>query len=206
MNRSSSSSPKARIESLESLNLTSFAPWTTFDFDIPTDHEATTSARHQERQDDDTTTTSSNIKMSGIVPGPFDIILGRDKLACNHVGNKHYRRLIERNYQQYQSCASRDGTKFRITNQVITNIHECGGRFLKKNEKSGAYEHVDHKYAHDKVSHALRSAKPRKVGGRKPPTLKSRPPPTPHEDKVFRLLYHKQQEIFQELLAVQVAF
>jgi hypothetical protein len=108
---------------------------------------------------------------SDTVPGKYDIILGRDKLAINHAGNRQYRRLIEMNFERYQQCgAARNGTKRRIANEVIQVIQRSGGRFLKKNEQNGMYEEVDHKYAHEKVSHALRSHKKKKSprGGREP--------------------------------------
>jgi hypothetical protein len=138
-------------------------------------------------------------------PTNVDVLLGRERESLNHVGNKRFRVMVALNRTQYQNCTSRDG-KTRITTKLINEIHECGGRFLKKNDQNGEYEEVSHKDAHEKVSHALRQAKDlhSKKGPRKPRKI-VRKPPTPQENKAFDFMFVEQQRIFQELLAEQYA-
>jgi hypothetical protein len=108
------------------------------------------------------------------------------------------------NRERYQSCSSREA-KTRITDEIIKEIRKCGGRFLKLNEDTNTYEDVGDEYAHEKVSHALRSAKdPKKKAPRKKRKI-VRKPPTPQENKTFEFLYTEQQRIFQELLAAHQA-
>jgi len=100
----------------------------------------------------------SPIQGDGVVPGEFDILCGRDKRAFNHIGNKRFRVIITTHCKQYQETASRN-EKTRITTQIINNLRQVGCRFLRKNEVTNMYEDMDDEYAHEKVSHALRSAK-----------------------------------------------
>lgn len=153
---------------------------------------------------DEKTASTCNEKMKDTVPNDFDILLGRDKASCHHVGNKRFRVVVSINRERYQSCDSREA-KTRITSEVIASIRESGGRFLKKNETSDEYEDVGDVIAHEKVSHALRSAKdPKKKRPRKKRKV-ARKAPTLQENKVFHNLYREQQRIFQHLLAEQAA-
>lgn len=139
-----------------------------------------------------------------IVPDKLDILCGRDKESYSHVGNKQFRVIVATNRERYQSCTSRD-EKTRITTEIIKSIRDSGGRFLRKNESSKLYEDVGDEYAHEKVSHALRSAKdPKKKQPRKKRKT-VRKAPTPQENQAFEFLYREQQQIFQELLAQQRA-
>jgi methyl coenzyme M reductase gamma subunit len=139
------------------------------------------------------------MKNDDMVPSMMDILCGRDKVSYSHVGNRRFRVIVEMNYQRYQKCTTREA-KTRITDEIIEGIRECGGRFLRKNEDTGMYEDVGDEYAHEKVSHALRSAKPKSTKPRK--KRKSvKKPPTPQEDKTFEFIYREQQKIFQEMLA-----
>ena len=148
--------------------------------------------------------TTPNEKDGEIVPGMLDILCGRDKVSYGHVGNRRFRVIVAMNRERYQSCSSRDA-KTRITEEIIKNIRECGGKFLKLNETTNTYEDVGDEYAHEKVSHALRSAKdPKKMAPRKKRTI-VRKLPTPRENKAIEFLYTEQQRIFQELLAQQQA-
>ena len=121
-------------------------------------------------------------------------------VAYSHVGNRRFRVIVSMNRERYQNCKSRDA-KTRITTEIIKSIRESGGRFLQKNEATGLYEDVGDEYAHEKVSHALRSAKdPKKKAPRKKRKV-VRKPPTPGENKAFEFMYREQQQIFQSLLA-----
>lgn len=137
-----------------------------------------------------------------IIPDKMDILCGRDKVSYSHVGNKRFRVIVEMNYQKYQQCSTREA-KTRITDEIIQGIRECGGRFLRKNEYTGMYEDVGDAYAHEKVSHALRSAKPKSKAPRKKRKVVKKPP-SPQENKAFEFIFREQQKIFQEMVAGQV--
>jgi hypothetical protein len=152
-----------------------------------------------------TTEELASTKKDGeIVPTKLDILCGRDKVSYGHVGNKRFRVIVSMNRERYQSCSSREA-KTRITDEIIKDVRECGGRFLKLNEQTNTYEDVGDEIAHEKVSHALRSAKDPKK--RAPPKKRKivRKPPTPQENRAFAFMYTEQQRIFQELLAEQQA-
>ena len=138
-----------------------------------------------------------------IEPTKLDVLCGRDKVSYGHVGNRRFRVIISTRSAEYQNCTSRD-QKTRITHEIIKGIRECGGRFLKINYKTGMYEDVGDEYAHEKVSHALRSAKDpaRKKAPRKKRKV-VRKPPTQQETKAFEFMFIEQQRIFQELVAEQ---
>lgn len=128
-------------------------------------------------------------------PGIFDIICGRDRLAFNHPGNRRFRVIVKTNRERYQTCKTRD-QKSKITNEIIDSIQEKGN-FLQYDHLTELWCVVTRNYAHEKVSHALRSAKdpskktPRKKRGVRKKSF------TPEEDETFRQLLAAQQKIFQ---------
>mmetsp|Transcript_58172 Transcript_58172/g.142233 ORF Transcript_58172/g.142233 Transcript_58172/m.142233 type:complete len:322 (-) Transcript_58172:1941-2906(-) len=136
-----------------------------------------------------------------------DVLCGRDRVSHAHIGNKKFRKLIEELRQSYQNAPSRD-IKTQITCQVISTIHNEGGRFLKLvNEKqfgSGEqprWEEVSDQYAREKVSHALRSAKdPHRPKVKKRRQMKEYVP-TPEEESLFQDTFADQQQIFRSMIA-----
>lgn len=135
-----------------------------------------------------------------IFPQKFDIICGRDKNACSHVGNKRFRVIVEMNRERYQTARSRD-EKTKITVELISTIRSCepGGRFLKMDDNN-YWVDVGDAYAREKVSHALRSAKnPHRQKSRKVHKL-SRTSLTKQADDAFGDLLEKQQDIFLHLV------
>lgn len=87
------------------------------------------------------------------VPGPFDVIMGRDRLAQEHPGNFHYLDAIETHLVMYDTLSKVKKTK--LSDQIVDGIHESGGRFLKR-DKTGWIE-IDDRTARYKVSMAFRS-------------------------------------------------
>jgi hypothetical protein len=87
------------------------------------------------------------------VPGPFDVIMGRDRLAQEHPGNFHYLDTIDKQLVMYDTLPKMQKTK--LSNQIVDGIHESGGRFLKW-DKTGWIE-IDDRTARYKVSMAFRS-------------------------------------------------
>lgn len=131
--------------------------------------------------------------------GEKDILLGRDKFAFSHTGNQRFRVIVNSYRAAYQNAKNRE-SKTKITTQVIQGIHQCGGRFLKKDEDSGEYVEVSNEVAHEKVSHALRSAKdPKKKGPRKKRDSSSKEP-SAKDNVAFLKMYCEQQKKFQQLL------
>ena len=128
----------------------------------------------------------------------MDVYCGRDKRNHSHPGNIRFRDLIKAHRERYQNASLRE-YKTRITSEIIGIVHSYGGRFLKLNEETGHWYEVDGAYIHDKVSHALRSAKdpdrPRPQR-RRPPRVEE---PTAAEDEAFWKLVGKQEKIYVEL-------
>lgn len=129
-----------------------------------------------------------------------DVLCGRDKLSHAHIGNKHFRKIIESHREPYQNAQCRD-QKTNITCQVIAQIHNANGRFLKLNDTSELWEEVTEQYAREKVSHALRSAKDPSRPRIKKPRKTKQYVPTEEEDAAFEEALKQQKDIFQTLLA-----
>jgi hypothetical protein len=87
------------------------------------------------------------------VPGPLDVIMGRDRLAQAHPGNFHYLDTIETHLVMYDAMSKVQKT--RLASKIVDGIHGIGGRFLKS-DKTGWIE-IDDKTARYKVSMAFRS-------------------------------------------------
>lgn len=130
---------------------------------------------------------------------PKDVLCGRDRRAHNHPGNKRFRTIVQSYREKYQNAPRRED-KNRITNEIIQRVLCEGGRFLRLEEETGDWVLVDSSGAHDKVSHALRSAKePRRTRGviSEDGELSFA---TPHEQAKFSRLSSMQQSIFEELM------
>ena len=142
-----------------------------------------------------------------IVPEKFDILCGRDRMASTHIGNKRYRVIIAMNRERYQNAKTRD-QKTRITNEVISTFQKSqpGGRFLKFDPNSNAWYDVGLEYAHEKVSHALRSAKDPNMKGIRKKRGEAHKIYTQREDETFKILLAEQQKIFKELLQEEEIF
>ena len=164
--------------------------WTLFKQDF--DHDD-----NQQQQEQEQYPVEANGK---IFPQKFDIICGRDKNACSHVGNKRFRVIVEMNRERYQTASSRE-EKTKITIELISIIRSCepGGRFLKMDDNNHWVD-VGDAYAREKVSHALRSAKnPHRRKSRKVRKL-SKKSRTEQADDAFDDLLEKQQDIFMHLV------
>lgn len=78
------------------------------------------------------------IKMQFVVPEPRDILCGRGITCHQHQGNKLLRQLIDRNLPKY-TVADSKSDKSSILREIIRNILQHGGRFLKKDSESDRY-------------------------------------------------------------------
>ena len=97
---------------------------------------------------------SSDSMVTTLVPGPLDILMGRDKVAREHVGNRRLVQMIEENKQAYDDAPSK-AEKTLLATQMVHMIKESGGRFLKS-EDVGWVE-ADELAARDKITNAFRS-------------------------------------------------
>ena len=130
-----------------------------------------------------------------------DVICGRDKLCCSHVGNKRFRQLVMKHREQYQMATSRD-IKAQITFQIIAYVKQQGGRFLKQDGITGVWQTVADAYAHEKVSHALRSAKdPNRPRVKKQRELAKMSVASPEDDALFQATLADQKRILEFLVS-----
>ena len=97
------------------------------------------------------------------VPGPLDVLLGREKSIQVHRGNIRYNQVIADHLERYNDAPRMEKTY--ITHEVIECIQSTGGRFLRQ-DKAGWVE-VDIKIAREKVSNAFRSKRKTRLGGSK---------------------------------------
>ena len=89
-----------------------------------------------------------------VVPGPMDIVFGRDALARAHLGNLRFRKIIHDRQERYDHAASHDERSV-IAADIVLGIKESGGRFLKLEKASWIV--VNDETARDKVTNAFRS-------------------------------------------------
>jgi hypothetical protein len=98
-----------------------------------------------------------------IIPGPNDVVYGRDSFAQQHLGNSHFIFLIESWREDHDTAeatnqwnhSSHEKFKAEVVDEVIEAIKERGGRFLRKGDSG--WEEVDEKSARSKVANAFRS-------------------------------------------------
>lgn len=125
-----------------------------------------------------------------------DVLCGRERQIHAHQGNRKFRHLINMNRERYQTATSRE-VKTSITAEIVETVRLSGGRFLKQDE--GIWREVDPNYAHEKVSHALRSAKdPNKPKQKRTRNVNIRPPSV-EEEHFFQILAADQERIYQNL-------
>jgi len=98
----------------------------------------------------------------------IDILLGKNKICFNHVGNRRFREIIGNSLDDYQSIDSRKN-KSQIVNNLIASIYSSGSRFLKFDKQKETWLEIPkgHKIIKEKVGHALRDSinyKPKSTG------------------------------------------
>jgi hypothetical protein len=130
---------------------------------------------------------------------PNDVLCGKEKMAVSHVGNKRYRYNIELNRLAYQTASLRH-TKTEISRTIEGTIRRCGGRFLKINEKTRRLEELSGAETHEKISHALRSAKDRSQTFPKQKRMVAKHVPTPKEEEHFQRVVAMQKAMYEQLL------
>ena len=96
-------------------------------------------------------TASTNDYIS--VPGRFDVIFGRGRGNYRHVGNIHYRHLIQNLADTYEKGSVSE--KKRLTESIVRTIKDASGRFLK--DSDAGWVQVPDDVARFKVSHSFRT-------------------------------------------------
>lgn len=84
----------------------------------------------------------------------YDVLCG--KSSYNNPGNEFFRKLIQTHRRMYRSTTVRD-EKRKVIEYIIEEVHCRGGRFLRS---EGDVSEIPHAQQYEKVSHALRSARP----------------------------------------------
>jgi len=88
-----------------------------------------------------------------IVPGTFDVILGRGKPLQKYSGNLNYHYIIEGYHDRYEAAAK--GKKAELAMEIVKKIQSQGGNFLK--EDDAGWVVIDDAAARSKVSHTFRN-------------------------------------------------
>lgn len=107
-----------------------------------------------------------------ILPGPYDVVCGRNSGAYNYIGNRRFRVTIEMNLQRYIDSPTREDKTNVIKSIVWMLRNDVGARFLKKetfktgkhnkqqsigkNKATPRFTVMNDKQAREKVGHALR--------------------------------------------------
>jgi hypothetical protein len=146
-------------------------------------------------------TTSFKLKSKSFLYGlqSVDVLCGRDKVSHAHSGNKKFRQIIEKHREGYQTASCRE-KKTSITCQIVNMIRDCEGHFLKRDDVTGEWSDVGDDYAHEKVAHALRSAKDPNRPKIKKPRVVPNFVPSPEQEALFQAALKDQQRIFHSLI------
>jgi hypothetical protein len=107
------------------------------------------------------------------IPGPFDVLLGREKISQENDGNVRYHFVIDTHMDHYESSPVREKTA--ITRKIVQGIKASGGRFLKLD--SAGWAEVSDEEARKKVASAFRSKRKlsKGPGDVQKPIIKSKP-------------------------------
>ena len=93
-----------------------------------------------------------------LAPGKLDILLGRGKPVQEWLGNLQLISTLVANADLHNSTAmNRRGAKNELCHEIITQIKESGGRFLRREEGAVEWIEVDDAMAREKVSHGFRN-------------------------------------------------
>ena len=88
-----------------------------------------------------------------IVPGKYDVLLGRGKPLQKYSGNLNYHYVIEGYHDRYEAAAK--GEKAELAREIVKKIHDQGGRFLKQDD--AGWTVITVVAAQSKVSHTFRN-------------------------------------------------
>jgi hypothetical protein len=87
-----------------------------------------------------------------------DILCGRGGKSNHHPGNKRYRQVVSEMKTMYRSTEAKT-VKTDLSRAIVDHVCSYGGRFVKKDEKTGQYYLLSKAEARKKTSQALRETK-----------------------------------------------
>ena len=90
-----------------------------------------------------------------LVPGPYDVLLGRGRFIQDHAGNIRFRSIAECHRKEYESVSKMD-KKF-VAATIVQLVKEGNGRFLR--QEGPGWVEVDDATAREKVSHLFRNSR-----------------------------------------------
>lgn len=88
-------------------------------------------------------------------PTKLDVLLGRGAACWNHIGNRWFRQVVGTHLHDYEACRSRMDKMIIVAN-IVKQIIDGNGRFLKKDPIAETWFTVGRKAAIEKVGHAIR--------------------------------------------------
>ena len=88
-----------------------------------------------------------------VVPGPYDVMLGRGKIAQFHIGNVRFRKVVEKHKDQYEKLSTFDKTIMAM--MIVNSVKESTGRFLK--DIGDGWVEADDTEARKKVARLFRT-------------------------------------------------
>lgn len=88
-------------------------------------------------------------------PTTADILCGQSRVCANHPGNRFFQSVLDEYAYRYDLASSKQA-KMCMTKEIVAQVHENLGHFLKQ-KKDGMWEEISTVAARDKVSHALRT-------------------------------------------------
>lgn len=88
-----------------------------------------------------------------VLPGKFDVLLGRGKPLQKHPGNLNYHYVIEGYHERYEKAMKLEKTQIAFF--IVEKIHMLGGGFLRQDE--AGWVEIDDEAARTKVSHTFRN-------------------------------------------------
>ena len=96
-----------------------------------------------------------------------DVLCGRDRASTAHPGSKRFRQMIIQKREAYKKATPQEA-RLSVIDEVMTMVGEYGGRFLRRNPKSGELEEMEDGLARELIQKAIQYVP--KMPKRGPPT------------------------------------
>lgn len=100
-------------------------------------------------------------------PGSFedaDVLNGRGNGTTYHKGNQRFRQSVQKNKTRFFESVGDFGRR-KIQREILEEVHNNGGRFLKQNKGTGYWEELGEREALRKIGQALRDLKKSSCNG-----------------------------------------
>ena len=110
--------------------------------------------QHEASMKNNNSSTEANQGARVVVPGPYDVLLGRGKPLQKHPGNLRYHRLVDSYKEEYDQAQKIQKTNIALS--IVQKIKDYQGRFLKQDD-TGQWRTVDDDTARYKVAHTFRN-------------------------------------------------